>query len=246
MDPFGLFADFIEELSQTNAVEQSRPTVPVGEQDPLASGLALSTRTSEKGDCAIQLINPVNENIQASHTQHSSTVAPSPNTHTPMYMNPSSTTRTWLDMDPISHGTSDITFDSGFTTLSQYQNSTIQQDPMTFTYHPALDNLHQHYHSGQTPPWTAYQSFAYMPPDLHYLQDHGQPLTQSHQPNQFSGHLPDASELVYDYQCQDPLCNCQYFHPPIPYATNNETAMRFKDEWTTHGPLYQSRPTERH
>ncbi|KAH9881890.1 hypothetical protein J1614_001061 [Plenodomus biglobosus] len=237
MEPLGLLVDFIEDLNRTDALGRSKPTNPIYEQDALNTVLTSSIRTSEQTACTIQSISPISESLQTSQPQHSSTKAPSSTVHTSLYMNPSSATRTWVDMDPMKHRTPSIGFEHGFDTHMQYQNSAIRQEPMAFNYDPAFESFHQQYHSGHTPPWTAYQSFDYIPSYPNYLQN------QSHPPDH-SAHLPGqppgAPGGPYEYRCRDPSCHCQYFHPPT-YYMNNDSAMGFRERWNANDPTYQSR-----
>ncbi|KAF2855588.1 hypothetical protein T440DRAFT_504210 [Plenodomus tracheiphilus IPT5] len=246
MDPLELFVDFVEDLNRTNVIGHTGIHSPIPNHNDLNHVPSSSTHAVEQAPSTTQPANPINGHMQPSLSLHPSTMTTSSTTHTPLYMNPSSSiARAWAN--PLNHTTSDMTFEDGFaTSYPPYQNNANQRATTTYQSISSYDNMHQNYLYSHTPPWTAYQtSFAYPPPDERYFHHTQHLLSHSGQAVQLAGGPCVTPGFSYDSQCRDSSCQCQFFHQPRSYANGDAAAMVATDEGNAHDAVYEYKLTGR-
>jgi len=244
MDPFGLFAEFIEDLTNTNTVTSIDSKDPLRYPNKSRNIESPSICKSEPVSSITTSPRPKNGRTSTSQDQHHPVTAPFTANHTPFFLSSSSSNaQTWADH--IGNEASGLDFTHNFALSTPYYD-VIQQEP-TFPCDLAYPTSSQYSQSDHALPWTAYHTNLHAPPDPsglrpvnypQYSPSHQGQLTQTSEPL-----LPDVG-LPSVAQRSNSLCHCQYVQTHNPHA-DNDMPMLAKDNWGFNEAAYTDKCTER-
>lgn len=237
MDSFGLFAEFIEDLSKTNTITNFNPTNPVRHFDGLINSHSSSTYKPEQISRTIKPARPMHGRMSTFQHQHHPSTAPSTANNNLSYLSPSpSTAQTWTD--PIAFGQEPSHFDFSHNFAPQTHYDGVPRQQPAFPHDILYSESNIYFEDGHTNPWNAYQTYPHAAPHLRRLRHTNYPHyppTHQAQLDQISPEplLPAVGTLLQT-QCRDPLCHCPYFQAP-PHYIDPAVPMLAKQTWAANG-----------